>query len=210
MRIESITSALLALALLAAPAALLARSVYLNGVDITHVKEQTFRNSTVHIDKDGNIHIDAPGYKVRVVDDDDDAAAARQARPAETAKAAGGANPALSMRIYMTTMPSALAQYDLLITVGGVQRKLIKAGQPQVIMEISAWFRSGKNAVEVQAIKNMEGGRRSNSPKDSVGLIIGAGREEDKVVKIQSVFVDFKANASQIVNRTETYTVNAI
>ena len=203
MRISRVASVLMALALLAAPAALLARSIYLNGVDITHVKDQTFRNTTVHIDKNGNVHIDAPGYKVRVVDEEPESAVA----PAATD---GGANPALSMRIFMTTRPSPAAQYDLVVSVGGVQRKVIKADDPQVIMEVSAWFARGENKVTIKAVKNLEGGRKSIAEKDSVGLIIGAGREEEAVVKIHNVFVDFRVNASQIASRTESYTVNAI
>jgi hypothetical protein len=203
MRFPKTMLAIQALALLAAPAALLARSVYLNGVEITHVTDQTFNNTTVHIDKDGNIHIEAPGYKVKVIDED--------AVPADSGGSVeAGANPALSMRIFLTTRPSSTAQYDLLVTVNGVQRKVIRAGDEAVIMEVSSWFKSGKNQVTIKAVKNLAGGRKSISLGDSVGLILGAGHEVGSVVKIKSVFIDFKANASQIVDRAETYTVNAI
>jgi hypothetical protein len=203
MRSPKVLLAIVVFALLAAPAALMARSVFLNGVEISHLTGQTFKNSTVHIDKDGNIHIEAPGYKVKLVDDD--AVSMDSGGTIE-----GGANPALSMRIFLTTRPSAAAQYDLLVSVNGVQRKVIKAGEPVVIVEVSAWFVKGENKVTIKAIKRIDGVRKSVSAADSVGLILGAGREEDSVVKIQSVFVDFKANASQIVDRAETYTFNAI
>jgi hypothetical protein len=203
MLFPRVTLAVLALAVLAAPAALMARSVFLNGVEISHLTGQTFKDTTVHIDKDGNIHIEAPGYKVKVVDDEE--AAAEPGGPVE-----GGANPALRMQIFMTTMPSAAAQYDLLVSVNGVQRKVIKAGEPAVIMEVSSWFVKGENKVAIKAIKRIENGRKSISEGDSVGLVLGAGREEDAVVKIKSVFVDFRATAAQIVDRQETYTFNAI
>ncbi|HUT77605.1 MAG TPA: hypothetical protein VM285_07960 [Polyangia bacterium] len=203
MRFPKVTLAVLALALLAAPAALMARSVFLNGVEISHLKDQTFKDTTVHIDKDGNIHIEAPGYKVKVVDDD--AVAAAPGGPVEA-----GANPALRMQIFLTTRPSAAAQYDLLVSVNGVQRKVIKAGEPALIMEVSSWFAKGENKVTIKATKKIENGRKSVSAGESVGLILGAGHEEDSVVKIQSVFVDFRANASQIVDHKKTYTFNAI
>jgi hypothetical protein len=204
MRTKAMIPTVLALLLLAVPAALMARSVFLNGVEITHVTGQTFKNATVLIDGDGNIHIEAPGYKVKLVDDDGTGA---DPGPAATE---GGANPALRMRIFLTTRPSPAAQYDLVLSVNGVQRKVIKAADEAVILEVSSWFARGENRITVKAVKRIEDGRKSISAADSVGLIIGAGREEEAVVKIQNVFVDFKANASQIVERTETYTVNAI
>jgi hypothetical protein len=203
MRFPRFALPLLALALLAAPAALMARSVFLNGVDISQLTGQTFKDTTVTIDEKGDIHIEAPGYKVKVVDED---VAALEAGGAVQ----GTANPALSMRIFLTTRPSPAAQYDLVVTVNGVERKVIKAGDEAVIMEISSWFRSGENKVTIRAIKRLEGVRKSVSERDSVGLIIGAGYEDQSVVKIKSVLVDFKASASQIVDRAETYVVNAI
>ena len=39
-------------------------TVYLNGVAITGVPNQTFKNCTVTTDASGNVYIDAPAYKV--------------------------------------------------------------------------------------------------------------------------------------------------
>ena len=58
------TTGLLALvAAFALPATAFA-DVYLNGVNITGVTNQTFEKATVHIDAQGNVHIKAPGYAV--------------------------------------------------------------------------------------------------------------------------------------------------
>lgn len=51
------------LALLASNAAS-ARSLYLNGIDISGSLEQTLKNVTVRIDKGGNVYITAPHYHV--------------------------------------------------------------------------------------------------------------------------------------------------
>ncbi len=40
------------------------RIIYLNGENISSVREQALENVTVHIDKSGNIHIEAPQYEV--------------------------------------------------------------------------------------------------------------------------------------------------
>ena len=41
-----------------------ARSIFVNGVDITGAVEQTLREVTVYIDKNGDVLITAPQYRV--------------------------------------------------------------------------------------------------------------------------------------------------
>ncbi|MBU8899413.1 hypothetical protein KRR26_27735 [Corallococcus sp. M34] len=59
--------AVLAAAVLAAPAVALAGSVYLNGIKIDGVTNQRFEKATVRIDEQGNIYIEAQGYAARVM-----------------------------------------------------------------------------------------------------------------------------------------------
>jgi len=193
-------------ALVMSPAAY-ARSVYLNGVDISGVRSQTFKNATVHIDEKGDVHLNADHYKVEVVDEDDAATGARTG-----SAVAAGANSRLRSRYYMATKatPGGAAQYDMVVKINGVERQVIKAGSEPVIEEISAWFQKGSNTVEVVARKNLEGGRKSVSPTDSVELIIGAGHEDGAVVKIDIVHVSFKCDASQITELKKKYSIEAI
>ena len=208
MRTRRIAISALAVAVLVAPAALLARQVFLNGVDISHLKNKTFEGATVHIDADGDIHLDAPGYEVKVVDDTPGA----DKEPDQVAREDGGANPLLRNRYFLATQPSpqGRAQFDFVVSVNGVERKRIEAGSPPVILEVSAWFQKGKNTVEVRAIKDLEGGRKSTSESDAALLLLGSGHEEEKVVKMDVVHVRFEANAAQLVERSEKYTVNAL
>ena len=121
-----------------------ARSVYLNGVDISEVRSQTFDKAKVVIDKDGNIRIDAPQYDVKVVP--------------STLNDRGGPNPALKKKYYLATQPSkgSKVQYDFVIQVNGKDRRLVKVDGPQLIMEISAWLRKGTNDIKITATKNLE------------------------------------------------------
>jgi hypothetical protein len=190
-----------------APAAM-ARKVFLNGVDITGVKNQTFKNATVHIDENGDIHLTAEGYKVQLVDSDPGS------NPASEADPYGGANPALRMRLFLATNPSpgGRAQYDLSVVVNGVQRKVIKAGSPAVVMEVSSWFKKGANSVVITATKDMTGGRKSSSSADELQLLIGSGDDAGKKVKMKSgdIKVNFKCNASQTSTIKQSYSINAI
>jgi hypothetical protein len=200
--------ALVCVALLAIAPAAMARKVFLNGVDITGLKNKTFKNATVHIDENGDIHLNAPGYKVQVVDSDPGS------QPATEADPEGGANPLLRMRLFLATNPSpgGRAQYDLNVTVNGVVRKVIEAGSPAVVMEVSSWFKKGANTVTVTATKDTAGGRKSVSSADELQLLIGFGDDTGKKVQMKQsdIKVNFKCNASQTSTLKQTYSINAI
>jgi len=74
--------ALVSVALLVFAPVAMARSVFLNGVDISGVKNQTFKNATVTIDHNGDVHVTAKGYKVQLVDQDTEPAASARFMPA--------------------------------------------------------------------------------------------------------------------------------
>ena len=206
MRSNGFLSMILVAALVAAAPAVMAANVYLNGVDISGVRNQTFKESTVFIDHNGDIHINSSKYKVEVVDDGSE--------PSGTSatEAEAGANPRLASRYFLATKPSmgGRAQYDLVVKVNGIERKLIKSGSPTIITEISAWFVKGKNKVEIIARKNAAGGRKSVSSSDKLEILIGAGHEEGSIIKMDLVHVSFKCNASQITEIKKRYTINAI
>lgn len=208
MSVKRRVVAIVCTALIAVAPAAMARKVFLNGVDITGLRSQTFKKATVHIDENGDIHLDAPGYKVQLVDSDPGSA------PASEATADGGANPLLRMRLFLATNPSpgGRAQYDLTVKVNGIERRVIKAGSSAVIMEISAWFKKGANKVEITAVKNVAGGRKSVSAADELQLLIGAGDEVGAKVQMNQddIKVDFRCNASQTSTIKQVYTINAI
>lgn len=195
-------------ALIAFAPAAMARSVFLNGVDISGLTKQTFKNATVHIDENGDIHLDAPGYKVQLVDQDPGTGPAAEANPD------GGANPLLRMRLFLATNPSpgGRAQFDFSLSVNGIQRTSIKAGSPGVVQEISAWFKKGVNTIEIVATKNLAGGRKSVSVSDEAQLLIGVGKDAGKKVQMkqEDIKVDFRCNASQTITIKKSYTVNVI
>jgi hypothetical protein len=186
-----------------------ARTVFLNGVEIADLRNQTFKDATVYIDDVGDVHIDSSRYKVEVVDDDQKPGGAASAVKEDDA---AGANPQLRQRYFLVTKPSegGRAQYDVVIKVNGVVRRTIKAADPQVIIEVSAWFKAGTNTVELVATKNLRGGRKSFSSEDRARVILGAGHEDGDIVKVDDVNVDFKCDASQLDDVKKTYVFHAI
>jgi len=195
-------------AFLAAPLAS-ARNVYLNGVEIGDLRKQTFKDATVYIDEAGDVHISSDRYKVEVVDED--------GKPGGAASAVGerdaaGANPQLRQRYFLVTKPSTAgrAQYDVVIKVNGVQRRVVKAADEALIIEVSAWFKAGSNTVELVATKNLRNGRKSFSPEDKMRIILGAGREDGDRVKVDVINVDFNCDASQLDDVRKTTVFQAL
>jgi hypothetical protein len=175
-----------------------ARSVYLNGFDISEIRNQTFEKVKVVIDKDGNIRIDGPQYDVKVVP------------PAEELlNDRGGPNALLKNKYYLVTQPPKTAgvQYDFLVTVNGKARRRVKADGPQLILEISAWLKKGENNITVAATKNIDGIRKSFSAEDKASILVGMGHEEGKIVKIDAVKVDLRVNGSETDNKEEHFRI---
>jgi hypothetical protein len=192
---------LLAVAALTLSSLAHARSVYLNGIDISSVRNKKFLKAEVTIDEDGNVRIHAPQYDVKVVGAE---AKAEKRLPNDR----GGPNSSLLKRYYLVTQPSlgGRAQYEFSITVNGEERKVIRAGQSQVIVEISAWLHKGENEVVIKATKDLSDGWKSSSPSDKASVIVGIGHEENKIVKIDYIKGRMSADASQ----TKTITKHVV
>ena len=167
-----------------------ARSVYLNGFDISEIRDQKFEKVNVFIDKDGNVRIEGSQYDVKVVP------------PAEnTLNDRGGPNPSLSKKYYLVTQPpksAAKVQYDFTIKVNGIDKRLVASDGPQVILEISKWLKKGENEIVITAEKNLAGGRKSFSASDTSALLIGTGHEESKIVKIDMIKADVRVNGGTL------------
>ena len=204
-------SLILALMVLLGTTAAQARKVYLNGVDISAVRGQTFKQATVAIDSNGDIRIDAPGYKVEVVDQNQAEKKPAKPIPAAAADDRGGPNPLLTKRYYLVTQPSqdGRAQYDFELTVNGTARKKIRAGTPQVIMEISSWLQVGENEIVIAANKNLDGGQKSTSASDQARIMIGTGGEEAKIVKIDRILVSLRVDATTTSNQHKRFVMKA-
>lgn len=180
--------------------AVAARSVYLNGFDISDVRDKTFEKAKITIDEDGNIHIEASQYDVKIVHP-----------PKDPLNHPGGANPTLTQKYYLVTTPSkqGRAQYDFLVTVNGKKRRLVKAGAAQAIVEISAWLKKGTNEVVLTAKKNLTGGRKSFSSSDKATVLVGTGREVNKIVKIEHIEGELAVDATDLQDETKRLTIVA-
>ncbi len=189
----------LALLLVAGVAA--ARSVFLNGANIDSVRNESLKKVDVFIDSEGNVHIEAPGYKVM-----EESSAAPPVAPA-----ASGANPALQNRYFLvvdSSRPGA-AQYDVEVDINGQLARKIQWNDPQLIAEVSMLLKPGRNQVRIVATKNLSSPRTSTSENDQMKVLIGRGQAMGQQVTIDSSLVVFTCSAADSQTFDRPYVLDA-
>jgi hypothetical protein len=220
---------ILALILALFPASALAGSVFLNGVPIDSVRDQKFEKvSSVRIDAQGNVHIDAPAYAVKTVNVPATPAPAPAPAPAPVAQASAPApapvaTPApapaapavdtaparITRRYWLVTEQSAtgMTEYDIDLYVNSKWVRKLRNHEEQVITDITPLLQPGKNAVLFMARKVAAGSRKSESPQHVFKVIIGEGNEGGGRVMIDNPLLRFQRTAAQSEDVTEELTL---
>jgi len=181
---------------------LLLASVYLNGVNIDGLRGQKFEKcKAVRIDDRGDVYLDCPGYQV-----EQPAAAAAPSVPAPLIPSAVAA--AMSKRYWLVSeeKDSASAQYDVDVFVNARFIRKIKAGEPQVVLEITKYLRPGTNKVLFAATKR-PGERKSASPASFLKLVVGEGDAGGNTVTIDNPLIESKRTAAETENVNEEFTI---
>lgn len=177
-------------------------AIYLNGVNIDGVTNQTFENCKVVIDAKGNVFLTAKGYQVQAVGGPGGATAA----PAATSDGPP------TMHYWLVTEKSApgMTQYDLDLYINNKFVRKLPSTEGQVVMEISKYLKGGPNKVYVMAKKNLAGGRRSSSPQHYFRIILGEGSAADgRNVFIDREVLSYKRTAAETQNFNDLFNVNA-
>jgi hypothetical protein len=212
---------------LMAPAVALAASVYLNGVRIDGVTNQKFEKATVRIDEKGDVHINAPGYAVRVetapapVAPPPAPAAApapaapapatppAAAAPATPPPAAPDAPPTLTRRYWLVTEQSVpgMAEYDIDLYINSKWIRKLRNNEEQLIVEITRHLQPGKNTVLFSAQKVVMGTPKSYSPQHYFKVIIGEGNVGGANVMIDNPIIRFQRTAADTKSVSEEFTL---
>jgi len=174
---------LLALAVLFAAAPSHARSVFLNGVKIDGLNNQTFKRATVHIDARGDVYITAKGYSVKEL-------GTRRAAP--TAEAASR-----QYWLVATETNPGKVQWDVDVHINGKRVARIKWNGGQVVTDISRYLVRGDNEILFRARRNLSRARMSYSPADKLNIVIGPGAKQGKAVVIRDDLARLTLTAAQ-------------
>lgn len=193
--------------------ALLAASLFLNGVNIDGVRNQSFEKcKTVKVDANGDVWLDCPAYQVE--------APGQPARPGATGAPPPAAAPAaqppavpgvISKRYWLVTehTEAGAAQYDVDVFINSKWVRKVKAGDSQIVMEITKLLTPGTNKVLFAATKHMEAGRRSTSETAWLKVIVGEGESGGGSVMIDNPLFEYRRTAAETENVNDEYTITA-
>ena len=208
----------------------MAQEIYLNGVKITGVRNQEIENATVTIDGRGNVKILAPQYRVERIDATDRGPSGATTKitssgqaprnGTSTVSSQGSSNVApppegggsgLSRRYWLVAEVSdpGLIQYRIEVRINGrLVRSFTDADVPPP-MDVTEYLREGRNAVRITAEKINEGGRRSDSSRHWLRVVVADGHIEGTAVVIDRPGVIFTRNAAQTDRASQEFTLNA-
>lgn len=199
----------------------LAGSVFVNGVNVDSLRNTTFENVTVTIDADGNLQIDAPNYKIEVVDPAAVGGAPMPAAPVPPAQTPGqaavgtqGPPPPQPMTAQAPpTSEVAVGQWWLISEdngsaghtvhayINGVRVAVVQSGSEPFILDIGPWLRRGPNTVEVKSNSQNAGG-------GPLYVYLGPGSNESGTVYMDRPEVQFGLSPNRSGPYSRTYQVS--
>ena len=192
-----VNRALLVLLLSAPLVAARANEVYVNGVNVEGLTNQTFERVTVRLDEKGNVHIDAPGYTVKRV----------PAGPQEKRA------PSLSQRYFLVTEQTSVGatDYDIDVFINGELLRTLGSSEPQLVTEVTRVLRPGRNTITLEAKKRP--GARPPAPgaskPDVFRVIIGEGGTHQDKVTIDRPLITFTTTAAETQDVTQEFNLTA-
>ena len=140
-------------------------TVKINGVDISDVRGQSFKDVTVVIDEMGNINIIAPQYQIKhttVKTDDNTAQRITGSAPVLTNTSALPASSSPTWLVAEFNYPG-LFGYDIDVIVNGHAAKTITQKNPSFTQDISQWLSHGKNIIEYRLSPSADAGSFSKA-----------------------------------------------
>jgi hypothetical protein len=188
---------LLALSFATTPA--VAGDVFLNGVKVNGLRDQSFPGADVRFDTSGNIHITVTGVSVEL--QRDDSAAVRASKRV---------TPPVKSLYYLISSKTTpgLTQYDIQVHVNGEFVTKCRATDRQLAMEISRFLRPGRNQVVFTAFKDLSSPRKSFSPDQRFTLLLGKGMARGDQIVIERTLATYVRTAADISNDSVAITVS--
>lgn len=178
-----------------AVASALAADVYING---TYVEPRSMAGvrlagASVRFDEQGNMYIDAPGYKVQ----------AATPAPAPTSRPPTIAPPTPAVtygRWWIVTEDQGSVGHLVDVYINGQLATTIRSGQAAPLVEISKWLHLGSNQILIRSTS-------TNASGGPMMVFAGAGSTENGKFDMPSPTVEYGLAASRKGNYQREYTL---
>lgn len=182
----------------------LAGSVYINGtlIDPHTVPGVSLEKVNVRFDAQGNVLIDAPGYKIEVVDPPGAPAPApsMSAAPPMPQPVAPSASAVAPARWWLVTEDNSTTGHSIEVVINGKLAFTIASGQPQKIVDVGGWLVLGQNTVTV----------RSNSTNPTGGTLyvfMGTGSDSSGTVEMKQPLVQYGVGSTRTGPMSRDFTI---
>lgn len=162
-----------------------------------------FERVTVRLDEKGDVYIDAPGYKVQVVDP-----GSGQAARASSGSGDEVGEPVLTRRYFLVTEQTVpgMTDYDIDVYVNAKWIRKLRSNEEQIYTDITKHLTPGRNTVLLSARKVTQGSPKSRSPDHVFRVIIGEGNVGGNHVMIDRPVIDFKRTAADQEDVSQEFT----
>jgi hypothetical protein len=181
--------------------------VYLNGVQITGAKDQEIDKAKVTLDKNGNVHISAPDYKVREVGTPGAPGPGTSPPPAAPTTTANLRNKYFI--VTEVTRPG-MTGYTIQVMVNNKFLKALPDTVSQHVLELNNYLNEGTNTVSFRAVRSKGKSAQSTLASDAFSAVLGEGKgREGGTLTIDNVLAEFKVTAIDRGEKAKTFTIKA-
>jgi len=180
--------------------------VFLNGVQVTGAKDQVIDKAKVVLDKNGNVHITAPDYKVREL-------APPVPGPATSPPPAAPTTTAnLRNKYFIVTEVTrpGVTGYTIQVMVNNKFLKALPDNVSQHVLELNNYLNEGQNTVSFRAIRPEGKSSQSTLASDAFSVVLGEGKgKEGGALTIDNVLAEFKVTAIDRGEKAKTFAITA-
>jgi hypothetical protein len=163
---------------------------YLNGVLVEprSLAGVTLERATVRFDEKGNLHVEAPGYKVQVV-------------PPKTTASSPAPNGIVPGRWWVVTEDQGSIGHTVEVLVNGQLVTTSRSGEGDRVFDLGPWLRTGPNTVLVRSVSTTPSG-------GTLTIFVGAGGSDKGTFAMSRPQVEYGVGARQSGPQQRAFTLN--
>jgi hypothetical protein len=184
--------------------ALWGAEVYLNGVQVTGAKDQVIDRAKVVLDKNGDVFITAPDYKVQEL-----STSANRNSPAPTATATTAHLTKKYFVVSDVTRPGVTG-YTIQVMINNKFLQALADDVAQNVLELNNYLNEGTNTVSFRALRPSGKSAQSTLASDAFSVTLGEGKgDPGGQLVIDNVLGELKVTAIDSGEKAQTFTINA-